>query len=142
MEKKKVNLSLVVRFRDLDALGHVNNSVYLTYFEEGRIEFSNLFFGQVTDTSSLNFIQAHVSCDYVKPVKIGNRVRLQIWVNKIGRSSFVFGIRLVDRTDESIVYAKGKSVMVHYDFKKSCSIPLTDATKLFLSEYLDEELTV
>ena len=79
-----------VRFRDLDAMGHVNNAVFFTYFEEGRLAF-------FTSTSpekkfpGFDFILAHTSCDYLKPVTVNDRLVLQIRVAKIGGKSFALG---------------------------------------------------
>ena len=126
-----------VRFRDLDAMGHVNNSVFFTYFEQGRIDFSDKVF-KISDPSEFKFIMAHVRCDFLIPVKLGHRLTLKIWVNSIGEKSFGYGYKLVERSDESVVFALGESIQVCYDYTENKSIPVPDEMKAKLSTYLKE----
>jgi acyl-CoA thioester hydrolase len=132
---KRFAIDIEVRFRDLDAMGHVNNSVFFTYFEEGRKNFSHRVF-QYNDPSEFAFIMAHIRCDYHRPVKLSNRITLQMWVKNIGTKSFDFGYRLVDRSDESIVFATGESVQVCYDYQAEKSTIVPDGMRAKLSEYL------
>jgi len=104
---KLFSTNVEVRFRDLDALGHVNNSVYFTYFEEGRKHFSKRVFG-VSDISDFKFIMAHIQCDFKRPIQFNDHAVLQMWVKNIGTKSFSFEYRLVDLSDEAMVYATGK----------------------------------
>jgi acyl-CoA thioester hydrolase len=128
-------IDIEVRFRDLDALGHVNNAVFMTYFEEGRKNYSKKVF-KFSNPSEFSFIMAHISCDYLKPVRLADRLKLQMWVKKIGKKSFDFGYKLVDRSDESKVYATGASVQVCYDYQEDKSIAVPDEMREKLSEYL------
>ena len=124
-----------VRFRDLDAMGHVNNAVFFTYFEEARLAF-------FTSTSpdqkfpGFDFILAHTSCDYLKPVTIDDRLVLQIRVGKIGSKSFVLDYAVCDRSDESTTYAVGKSVQVCYDYEKEQTMAVPADLNKLLRQYL------
>lgn len=129
------SMDIEVRFRDLDALGHVNNAVYMTYFEEGRKSFSRNFFN-VSDPSDFQFIMANVSCNYIKPVKFSDQIKLQMWVENIGTKSFSFGYQLVRSSDTSTIFATGKSVQVCYDYQKAESRAVPDNMKNKLSLYL------
>lgn len=126
--------NIEVRFRDLDALGHVNNAIFFTYFEEGRKKFSEKFF-KLSDPSEFTFIMAQIRCDYLKPIKFSDHITLQMWVKDIGNKSFSFAYKLVDLTDESIVYATGESVQVCYDYKKEKSMAVSDEMVETLSQY-------
>ena len=132
---KIFSTNIDVRFSDLDALGHVNNAVFFTYFEEGRKKFSKKYF-KVSDPSDFRFIMAHTRCDYLKPVMFVDKVTLQMWVKDIGTKSFAFEYKLVHQSDESIVYATGESVQVCYDYKKNHSIVVPDKMKEKLTAYL------
>ena len=68
---------LTVRFRDVDAMGHVNNAVFLTYFEEGRSAFLARVL-EIVDPSEYPFILARISCDYLRPLKLGDRIAIQV----------------------------------------------------------------
>jgi len=124
-----------VRFRDLDAMGHVNNAVFMTYFEEGRKNFSKNIF-KVSDLSDFTFILAHIRCDYLKPIKFNDNITLQMWVKHIGNSSFSFGYKLIDSKDESLVYATGESVQVCYDYTADLSMAVPDMMREALFQYL------
>ena len=60
---KKISTPIAVRFRDVDSMGHVNNAVYFTYFEEGRKAFVHELFGLKRPTD-FQFILAHGGNSY------------------------------------------------------------------------------
>jgi acyl-CoA thioester hydrolase len=123
-----------VRFRDLDAMGHVNNAVFFTYFEEGRLAFFNRA-SPGERFPGFDFILAHISCDYLKPVTIDERLMLQIRVGKIGAKSFTFDYTVLDRKKTGVVYATGKSVQVCYDYEKQTTLPVSGRLNTLLEQY-------
>jgi len=133
--KNVFKIQINVRFRDIDGMGHVNNAVYFTYFEEGR----KAFFQSLSTDSGLSvfpFILAHIGCDFLSPVKLDNRLSLEMWVKEIGKKSFGLGYRLVDSADESVIYAKGESVQVCFDYGENRSMAVPDDLKRKLIAYL------
>lgn len=134
--KKIFTADIEVRFRDLDAMGHVNNSVYFTYFEYGRVLFSRQIFNMY-EPADFTFIMAHTSCDFLKPVKLSDRIILQMGVTNIGTKSFDYGYRLVNRTDAAVVYATGESVQVCYDYQAAKSIPVPEDMRSKLADYFN-----
>ncbi|MCX5884174.1 MAG: thioesterase family protein [Deltaproteobacteria bacterium] len=123
-----------VRFRDIDGMGHVNNAVFFTYFAEGRLAFFQKI-SNSTDFSTFSFILAHISCDYLRPVTLNTQLSLEICVKNIGRKSFGLGYKLVDLSDESIIYAKGESVQVCYDYGENRPVAVAPALKQKLIQY-------
>lgn len=123
-----------VRFRDLDALSHVNNAVFFTYFEEGRTRFFEQHFDLKTPFS-FPFILAHIRCDYLKPITINTRVTLSLWVGQIKHKSFEFEYRVVDRKDTDRLYATGQSVQVCFDYKLQQSTVIPETLKKVLRRY-------
>ncbi len=128
---KKTTIEIPVRFRDVDAMGHVNNAVYFTYFEEGRKALLLEVLG-IVDPADYSFILASIRCDFRKAVRMGDHIALDIWVGEIGRRSFTFKYSLRDVKDPGIQYASGESVQVSFDYKanKSCPIPEELAKKI------------
>ena len=124
-----------IRFRDLDSMGHVNNAVMFTYFEHGRVKFFHSE-PQNDKFSGFTFILAHISCNYIKPVTLDDRLSLRLWIKEIGSKSFTFYYQMVDRFDSSIIYATGESVQVCFDYQKNDSLPVPDEIKVQLSKYL------
>ena len=135
MTKGKIfSMNLNVRFRDLDAMGHVNNAVYFTYFEQVRIHFFQQVF-QISELSDFNSILANISCNYLKPAKMSDRLTLQLWVSKIGKKSFNLSYKVIDVEDES-VYATGESVQVWFDYKQNKTVEISKDQKNRLSAFL------
>ncbi len=132
---KLFSTNIEIRFRDLDAMGHVNNAVFFTYFEEGRKYFSKKEF-EISDVSDFKFIMAHIQCDFIRPIQFNDHVILQMWVKNIGTKSFSFEYRLVDFSDEAMVYATGKSIQVCYDYEKDRSIEVPAKMRERLTQYL------
>ena len=119
----KVIQEIEVRFRDIDSMGHVNNAVFLTYFEEGRKTFLADVLN-IVDPKDYPFILAHIDCDFLKPVKLGDSPLLEVWIGEIREKSFAFKYRIVQRSEETVVYGKGESIMVLFDYKENKSIPI------------------
>ncbi|MBI4424826.1 MAG: acyl-CoA thioesterase [Elusimicrobia bacterium] len=110
-------MELPARFSDLDALGHVNNAVYLSYLEEARVAYLRDVLG-VTDARRVEFILARVEIDYRSPVVLGETVRVAVRVTRIGGASFDAEYELTDKASGRLV-AQAKTVQVWYDFKAS-----------------------
>jgi acyl-CoA thioester hydrolase len=120
---------LSVRFRDCDAMGHVNHAVYLTYFEQGRLT----FWREITGSPSphTRVIIARAECDYRSPAHFGDELEVRVGIGDIGRSSFTLTYDIVHVVSDRLV-ASGKTVMVSYDYEKGSSVPLPDVTRELL----------
>ncbi len=133
MEKYPVTISMDVRWRDGDALGHVNNAVFLTYFETARIAFLKSLYGTI-NLHSVNFVIAQALVDFVRPVFIGETIEIGARVKEIGRSSFVIDY-LIRNKSEGYIVAKGETTQVFYDFQESKKMGVTkewvDRVELF-----------
>ena len=136
-DNKIFSTDIDIRFRDLDAMGHVNNAVFFTYFEYGRLKF---FYSEPKKDKfpGFTFILAHISCDYIKPITLNDKLTLQIWVNEIGGKSFKFRYQLINSIDSSIIFATGESVQVCFNYQKNASMPVPDELREQLSGYLKE----
>ncbi|MBS3783437.1 MAG: acyl-CoA thioesterase [Anaerolineae bacterium] len=114
-----------VRWRDLDAMNHVNNAVYFTYLEQARVHYLREL-GLIPEMpSGVGFILAEARCQYTSPLTLGERVTVRIRVSDLGRSSFVFTYRM-EGQDGRLV-AEARSTQVCYDYGNERSIPLSDA---------------
>jgi acyl-CoA thioester hydrolase len=122
-----------LRWRDMDAYGHVNNAVYLTYLEEARDAWVQEVLGKVTDT--WDFVLARVAIDFKQELKQEDgAVLVRCGLESFGRSSV--------RTREEIVKTDGtisavaESVIVARDPRAGRSRPLNEAER----EALDRDL--
>lgn len=115
-----------VRFADIDSVGHVNHTKYLTYFEDARIAWFNEIIGKEWDWTKKGLILARIEVDYIKQVKFGEEVVVKTRCTRLGTKSFDHRYELY-RTGVSgdELVAKGLAVLVCYDYetKQSCPIP-------------------
>ena len=91
-----------VRFRDLDALGHVNNAVYLTYLESARIAYW-LHVTRRSGLDALDMILARVEIDYRSPLSYGEAVDVTVRCASMRRSSFVLEFAARERAAGRLV---------------------------------------
>ncbi|HUH14731.1 MAG TPA: thioesterase family protein [Gaiellaceae bacterium] len=103
-----------VRFRDCDAMGHVNNAVYSTYLEESRIG----VLGGLTQ-----FILARVEIDFRSELRLGEEVEVRTRCSRIGSKSF--DLEHVIAAGDRVV-AEARSVLVSYDYALGESVPVPD----------------
>lgn len=113
-----------VAFRDIDALGHVNNAVYLSYFEQARIEYSLQLVHGAT-VKDLTFILAEANVTYLRPSFLGQRLQVGVRVSEIGTKSFAmeYGVR----NEQGEAVARGRTVQVWFDYDMRRSVPVPDA---------------
>jgi acyl-CoA thioester hydrolase len=104
--------ALSVRFRDIDWAGMVNNAVYLTYLEEARVRFWIHLTQQIPQQSKdISLVVARVEMDYLKPVRLGDKLWVELWVSRMGRTSFDFSYRLLHFDGTPV--GRARTVMVH-----------------------------
>jgi acyl-CoA thioester hydrolase len=113
-----------VRFRDLDAFGHVNNVVYLTYMESARLAYWAHVTGR-RDWRQLEMILARTEIDYRAPAGLDERLQVGVRCVSMRRSSFVLEFE-VSEVGTGRVVAEARKVLVHYDYAAGQPKPLTD----------------
>jgi acyl-CoA thioester hydrolase len=125
-----------IRWRDVDAYGHVNNAVYLTYLEEARDAWVTRVLGDVTDT--WDFVLARVAIDFRQELKLEDReVLVRCGLASLGRASIRTREEIV-RTDGT-VSAVAASVTVPRDPRSGRSRPLTPEERAVLEAELDPD---
>lgn len=114
-------LNTTVIFRDLDAMGHVNNAVYFTYMETARTTFFIQRL-QLAGPQDLPVIVAEATCTYHSALHLGEDVAVKLGVSKIGRRSFELSYQMVSGDGRLVAHAK--TAMVSYDYLSGQSIPI------------------
>jgi len=127
-----------VRWGDLDAFMHVNNAAYLTYIQEARVDFT-VYSRQRSNLQPvlIEMVVAHADIDYINPIyDAGIEIDIDVWVSKIGTSSFVLQYEL---SKAGTIYAKAKTVQVTVSMDTKSSRPVNEQEREFLSQYLISE---
>ncbi|MGQ9529006.1 MAG: acyl-CoA thioesterase [Chloroflexus sp.] len=120
-----------VRFRDLDALGHVNNAVYATYFESARIAYYQRLVGG--SLNRLGIILAELTISYKAPAHFGDELLVGVRVSRIGGKSFTMDYAIA-RVGDGALIATGQSVLVAYDYAAGRSVPVSDEFRARVAE--------
>lgn len=120
-----VSTDVQVNWGDMDALGHVNNTVYLRWFESARIlYFERMGLGETMNARTVGPIMARQEIDYRRALTYPATVRVETTVTHLGRTSFTMAFRM---TSAGQPVAEGKGVMVLVDYRSGEKVPLPES---------------
>ena len=129
--KEIFETTVEIRFADIDAMGHVNNAVYFSYFEQARMAYFKERVARIWDWNEDGVIVARKEIDYVFPVFLNDRMVIRLWVEHVGSKSFTVCYRVV--VGERLC-ATGKSVLVCFNHKNKATQVLPEAWRtIFLA---------
>jgi acyl-CoA thioester hydrolase len=114
-------VKIQIRYADLDALGHVNNSNYLTYFEIARMHYFNELLGKDWDWRNEGMILANSSLEFLKPLLIQHEAEVKISTLSVGTKSFELYYEI---SVDDVVFCSGKSVIVAFNSVRNETIPI------------------
>lgn len=132
MDKKLVYTTrMPIRWGDMDALGHVNNTVYFRYFEQARLEWMGEI-GFVPDSDETGPVIVNAHCTFLRQLKYPGEIEVRTFAGPAGRSSFetFYELRRIDQPD--ILVAEGSAKVVAINFLSGKSIDLPDSMRIHL----------
>ena len=121
-----------VRWGDMDAFGHVNNSVFATYLEEARLRWFATIEGGWYDESAAPVVAAQ-SFNFRQPIEWPAEIEVELTLERSGTSSMTLGFRMVSRDPPKRFYADGSTVLVWIDRATGKSTPLPASVRAALS---------
>jgi acyl-CoA thioester hydrolase len=110
-----------VRFADLDVMGHVNNSVYLSYFEMTRVHYFKELVGSNWNWRKEGVLLVRNEIDYLKPILLNDEPEIHMFLEKIGEKSISL---LYEIKVNGEIHTKGKSVLVCFNAEEGKTIPV------------------
>jgi acyl-CoA thioester hydrolase len=120
-----------VRWRDVDALGHVNHAVFLTYLEEGRDAFFKQAFGGEPD-----YVVARVEVDLRAEVRYPERrVTVRLAVEHLGTTSLTTRETILTPSEE--IAAQARVVTVRWDRRARKPVPFSEAERARLTAVIE-----
>jgi acyl-CoA thioester hydrolase len=124
--KPHVEIELPVQWGDMDALGHVNNARYFTWFESARIALFEKIGVVSAGPSSAGPILATTTCDFLAPLHYPATLRISARCTKIGETSLTMAYEIAcgDR-----VHARGSSVAVLVDYRTAAKVRVSDEVR-------------
>lgn len=129
-------LDIQLRFSDIDSMGHVNNAVYLHYFETARMHFFAGLLGRDWNWEKDGIILLRNEVDYVKPLLLTQDASVFIGVVHIGTKSFSLDYSIEVNGE---VYCKGVSVLVAYDYHQGISVLIPEKMRSVLMKVKEEQ---
>ena len=121
-----------MRWSDMDAYRHINNSAYLAYLEQARVA---MFFERADGFDTGTVISRH-EIDYLRPIVYHPEpLRLELWIDTVRAASFVVHYDVFDGT---VLAAKARTVCVTFDFEIDRPRRLTTDEKAVLAGFADE----
>lgn len=123
-----------LRFNDTDALGHVNNSTYFSFYDLGKTEYFRTVRGSNMFEREIDIVVAHAEVDFIEPVFLTDEIAVQTHVNRMGHKSFSLEQQIVD-LKSGVIKCQCTTIMVGYDFKAKHSIPISDEWRRCIARY-------
>jgi acyl-CoA thioester hydrolase len=130
-----LKVSVEVPYRDIDAMGHLNNAVYFSYCEFARQKYWDRLVG-LRSILDIGFIMASASIEYRRPAYMGDLLEVEIRCTRIGKTSFDFSYRL---TRGGELVAEARSTQVLWDWNAGAKRPFSDELRAKI-ERLEGEL--
>jgi acyl-CoA thioester hydrolase len=124
--RKLVHTSrMPIRWGDMDAMGHVNNTVYFRYMEQTRIEWFYAFAERLgaEPYAGQGPVIVNASCTFIEPLVYPGEVEVKMYVGEPGRSSFGSHYDIAMNGKK---YAEGAAKMVWIDRRSGRSMPLPE----------------
>ncbi len=125
MHRWPVTIELPVQWGDMDSFGHVNNVVYLRWFESARIAYFERA-GVLSQMPDIGPIQARQVIDYRIALRYPDRLLVSTTVTRLGNTSFTMGLRLRSHANDRAIAAEGEAVIVMVDYRNNRKIPLSE----------------
>ncbi len=132
-EQKKLTYEMVIpiRWGDMDAMGHVNNTIYFRYLEIIRIEWMHSV-GGAFKPGGVGPVIVNAFCNFIRQLEYPGDVLARHYVANPGRTSFDAFVTLA-RTDEpGVLYATGGATTVWIDYPTKRSVPLPEKLRALL----------
>lgn len=115
-----MRFTLEPRYNDYDTKGHVNNAIYLTYFEIARVR---AWLDVVRGDADAPFILAEATVRFVRPAHIGVPLVMEVETAEIRTKAWVWRYRVLDGRDDALI-AEGSTVQVMYDYAAGATVPI------------------
>lgn len=135
----RVTETIVPRFRDTDAMGHINNAVYVTYLEVARQAYWRTLDAQ-SDYRRVPFILAHVTIDFRSEALVNEALEVGITCDEIGGKSFRFRYEIREQMSRRLV-VEARTVQVCYVYETKRTMPVPDPLRAQLESFEGRPLT-
>lgn len=132
-QKKSLHtMQIPIRWGDMDAMGHVNNTLYFRYMEIARLEWMAAS-GVPANPQGEGPVIANAFCNFIRQLTYPGDVLIHTFCGAVGRSSFDIYHELSLVGEPDTVYANGGATVVWVDFPRKQSVPIPDRLRAVLN---------
>lgn len=130
---------LQIRFNDIDTLGHVNNSIYFTFYDLGKSRYFEAVKNSSIDWRRADVVIANINADFLSPIYPNEEIAVETGTLEIGNRSFTLLQRIINTKTGEI---KGicRTVMVGFDIAAGISAPVSDEWKEAICKFEKADL--
>ena len=133
----KHSLPLQIRFNDVDVLGHVNNTVYLAFYDTGKAAFMMDILGRKIDWKNVDTVVANIDCAFVSPIFFGENIEVLTGCRSVHDKSFRL-LQMIVEKNTGEVKSACETVMVSFDAATQKAMPLSDEWREKLENHIIE----
>lgn len=130
-------LPIQLRFSDVDVVGHVNNIVYLQYYDTGKAAFMTELLGHPISWKEVDTVVANIDCAFIAPILWGEKIEVLTTCTFIHDKSFRL-LQMLRNSETGEVKSICESVMVSFDPHTQKAAPLSEEWRIKLSECIKE----
>lgn len=128
------SVELQLRFNDIDMFGHVNNAIYLQYFDLGKLRYFSEAIGPDFAEQGFTAVIVNINCDFFAPAVLSERLAVLSAVVHIGEKSLVLEQRIIN-VDTDEVKSVCRTTMAGFDPLTLCSAPIPGNIRAALEQY-------
>ncbi len=122
---------IAIRWGDMDAMGHVNNTVYFRYMEQARIGWFEALVPQAQAWQTTGIVIVNASCNFRRPINYPGTLEVKVFVGAPGGSSVPTFYEL---SIEGEIYADGAATVVFIDMQQQKPVRIPEAIRGLLTE--------
>lgn len=132
-ENIRHRVALQIRFNDIDRFGHLNNSVYIQFFDMGKLAYFKQFMNGSFDTESTIPVVANINCNFFQPTMPDEQLEVRTTMKSLGSSSLTLHQEIV--SDKGVLKCAADTVMVNIELASGVPTPISDAWRAAFEEY-------
>ncbi len=137
-ETFKTSLPIQIRFGDIDAMGHINNNIYFSYFDLGKTAYFDLIRPMAVSWTEGLIVVAHVEVDFLSPIYYKEKIVVETKIKKLGEKSGVF-LQQLRSVKNNEIKSRCESVFVAYNASTQSSMLIPDEWREVISTYEEME---
>ena len=130
---------LQISFNDIDSLGHVNNSVYFTFYDLGKSRYFEAVKNTSIDWRNADVVIANVNADFLSPIYSYEQISVETCCTEIGNRSFRIMQRIIN-TETGEIKGVCRTIMVGFDVAAGVSAPISDEWKEAICRFENADL--